>query len=253
MHVLASALLGFLLSPVNWILVLVVMAFIFKNPRVKKTCRLSALIIFIVFTNQWLFNAYARFWNPKPHDVTADKPYSCGIVLGGFGSADENGNGYFNIGADRFIQAIKLYKLGKIKYILISGGNDKEIDTGFEEGAWAKEQMEMIGIPADSIFYEDLSNNTADNAFNAKRILDSVALKPPYLLITSAFHIPRATRIFENAGIPVVGYPCNYLDGMDKYHFWGFIPKPENLFAWNVYLRETAGYFFYYLKGDKRN
>src|ERR1700735_4419678 len=101
MHELASGIMAFILSPFNWILVLIIISFIIRTPRVKKNCYLSALIIFILFSNQWLLNAYANFWDPRPMNVTTGKPYSCGIVLGGFGSPDENGNGYFDIGADR--------------------------------------------------------------------------------------------------------------------------------------------------------
>jgi uncharacterized SAM-binding protein YcdF (DUF218 family) len=253
MHELASTLAAFLLSPFNWMLALMVAPFIVKSARSKKICLLSALSIFILFSNQWILNAYAKIWNPKPTDITKDltidKPYSCGIVLGGFGSPDENGDGYFNVGSDRFIQAVELYRLGKVQHILISGGNGKDMDKDFKEGKWAKEQMEIMGVPGSAIFYEDVSDNTADNAANSKRILDSAALPPPYLLITSAFHVPRAAQIFRNAGIPIIEYPSNYMEGRDGFKFWGFIPKPKNMFAWNDYLKETVGYVFYYLKG----
>jgi uncharacterized SAM-binding protein YcdF (DUF218 family) len=249
MHELASGIMAFILSPFNWILILIIISFIIHSPRIKKTCNLSAFIIFILFSNQWLIGAYARLWNPRPIDVIGGKPYSCGIVLGGFGSPDENGNGYFNVGADRFIQALKLYKLGEIQHILISGGNGKDMDKNFKEGKWAKEQMMIMGVPANAILFEDFSDNTAENATYTKRILDSTLLQPPFLLITSDYHIPRATQIFKNAGITVVGYPCNYMEGRERFTFWGIIPKPENLFVWNIYLKETAGYFYYYLKG----
>jgi uncharacterized SAM-binding protein YcdF (DUF218 family) len=249
MHELVSSIVVFFLSPLNWVVILIIIQFMVRSVRAKKTYKLSALIIFILFSNQWLLDAYAHFWNPAPRDVTADKPYSCAIVLGGFGSPDEKGNGYFNIASDRFIEAVKLYKLGKIQHILISGGNGKDTDKDFTEGAWAKEQMKIMGISGTVIFYEDRSDNTAGNASNTKRILDSALLPPPYLLITSASHVPRASLIFKNAGIPVVGYPCNYIEDRERFSFRGIIPKPENLFAWHVYLKETAAYIFYYLKG----
>jgi uncharacterized SAM-binding protein YcdF (DUF218 family) len=250
MHELASGIMAFILSPFNWILILIIISFIVPTPRIKKSCRLSALIIFILFSNQWLISAYARLWNPRSINVITNRSYSCGIVLGGFGSPDENGDGYFNVGADRFIQALKLYKLGKIQHILISGGNGKDMDRNFKEGKWAKQQMMIMGVPANAIFCEDFSDNTAENATYTKRILDSALLQPPFLLITSDYHIPRATQIFKNVGITVVGYPCNYMEGRERFTFWGIIPKPENLFVWNIYLKETAGYFYYYLKGE---
>ena len=148
-----------------------------------------------------------------PVVISTGIAYSCGIVPGGFASPDADENGYFNSTADRFIQAVKLYKLGEIKHILISGGNGKADKKNFREGAWVKGELTAMGIPDSVIFVEDRSNNTSDNAIYAKQILDSLQLKPPYLLITSAHHVPRASLLFKNAGIPTVAFPCNYIAG----------------------------------------
>src|SRR5258708_6555097 len=134
----ASSLLTFFLSPVIWILLLVIAAYFVKKPRTKKYCRIAAWGILLIFSNGLLLTAYARLWQPAPRDVAADAPYSCAILLGGFGSPDVNDNGYFNMTADRFIQAVKLYKMGKIKHILINGGNGKLKNKGFNEGEWVK-------------------------------------------------------------------------------------------------------------------
>jgi uncharacterized SAM-binding protein YcdF (DUF218 family) len=177
--------------------------------------------------------------------------YSCGIVLGGFASTDANENGYFNATADRFIQAVKLFKLGNIKHILICGGNGKKVKKNFREAAWVKGELTAMGIPDSVIFFEDRSNNTFDNAFYAKQILDSVKLNPPYLLITSAHHIPRASLLFNNAGVVTVPFPCNYNSGRGSFSFSSLLPKLTVLSGWNPYLKEAAGYFWYKLTMNK--
>ncbi|MEO6134445.1 MAG: YdcF family protein, partial [Ginsengibacter sp.] len=103
----------------------------------------------------------------------------------------------------------------------------------------------QFGVPDSVIFIEDASNNTQENAINSKRILDSLQLPPPYLLITSAFHLPRAQITFKNAGIPNDGFPCNYTDGMDSFSWDDLIPTPVGLLGWNLYLKELAGYAYY--------
>lgn len=60
-----------------------------------------------------------------------------------------------NSTADRFIQAVKLYRLGIIKHILVSGGNGKTDDNHFREGAWVKGELKTFGVPDSSIFVED--------------------------------------------------------------------------------------------------
>ena len=250
MYQAASSVISLFLSPFNWIIILTVTGYFLRKPLSKKICRILALCIFLLFSNSWLLDWYAKKWQPAPV-VIRGNVYSCGIVPGGFASPDANENGYFNPTADRFIQAVKLYKLGEIKHILISGGNGKVDKKNFREGVWVKGELTAMGIPDSVIFVEDRSNNTSDNAIYAKQILDSLHLKPPYLLITSAHHIPRASLLFKNAGIPTVPFPCNYIAGRGDFSFSSLLPQPANLTAWNIYLKEAAGYFWYNLRRNK--
>ena len=245
LHSLASLLVSFFISPFNWVLILLAAGFLFRKKVRRKICFISALCIFVLFGNKGLLDAYARNWQPKPAILQPGITYSCGIVTGGFGSPDADGGGYFNATADRFIQVMKLYKTGKIKIILISGGNGKPDNENFREGAWAKEQLIEMGIPASVIFVEDKSDNTAGNAINTKKILDSLRLKPPYLLVTSAYHMPRAALIFKKAGINVIPFPCNYDQGRGRIDIWSFFPTPSVLLSWDTYLKETLGYYWY--------
>lgn len=248
MHQLASSILSFFLSPFNMIILLLIAMFLLRKAIWKKTCGILALCIFLVFGNQWLLNLYAKNWQPAPTIIDSSLTFSCGIVPGGFASPDAEANGYFNASADRFIQVVKLYKLGRIKHILISGGNGKTEEKSFREGAWVKGELKSVGIPDSVIFVEDRSDNTADNAFYAKKILDSLHFIPPYLLITSAYHIPRASLIFKKARLVTVPFPCNYFVGKGSFSAWDLLPKPTTLLGWEPYLKETAGYFWYKIK-----
>jgi uncharacterized SAM-binding protein YcdF (DUF218 family) len=251
MHQVASSVLSFFLSPFNWIILLVIAGYFLHKALYRRRCRILALCIFILFGNSWLLDWYAKKWQPAPLVIGTGTSYSCGIVPGGFASPDSHGNGHFNATADRFIQAVKLYKLGKIKHILINGGNGKADKMSFREGAWVKGELITMGIPDSVIFVEDRSNNTSDNAVNAKQILDSLQLKPPFLLITSAHHVPRASLLYRNAGIPTVPFPCGYVAGRGDFSFMSLLPKPSVLFGWDTYLKESAGYFWYYLRGKQ--
>ena len=206
-----------------------------------------ALCVFLVFSNEWLLDWYARQWQPEPVAIRNDIQYSCGIVAGGFASPDFLDNGYFNASADRFIQAVKLYKLNAITHILVSGGNGKIENEHFHEGAWVKGELTAIGIPDSVILIEDRSNNTAENALFSKQILDAVHLKPPYLLITSAYHMPRASLLFKKAGVQTDPFPCNYKEGRGKFTFSSLIPQVGVLTGWDIFLKEAAGYWWYQL------
>jgi uncharacterized SAM-binding protein YcdF (DUF218 family) len=248
MHQLASTLLSFFLSPFNWIIILLIASYFLKKRGLNNACKITAVVIFIVFGNQWLLNLYAKNWQAERVAISNLPTASCGIVPGGFASPDQNGDGYFNASADRFIQVVKLYKLGKIKHIVISGGNGKIEQESFQEGAWVKRELITFGIPDSVIFVEDKSNNTAENATNAKQILSNNNLQPPYLLITSAFHMPRASLNFKKSGLTIVPFPCNFSNGMDSFSISDLLPTPSVLLGWDLYLKETAGYLWYKLE-----
>jgi vancomycin permeability regulator SanA len=102
-----------------------------KSSEWKKKFLKWALILFFIFSNLWLIIAYARWWQPKQYDEQDKTVYSCAMLLGGFGSPDYNEKGYFNSASDRFIQAVRQYKLGKVKHILVNGGNGKVMVKNF--------------------------------------------------------------------------------------------------------------------------
>ena len=245
MHPFVSALASFVLSPFNWIVVLLAGAYFIRRKPWKRLLAGLAVFIFLVFSNRSLLNSFARAWQPAPVDALSLPVYSAGIVAGGFASPGYEKGGYFNLSADRFIQAVRLYKLGKVSHLIISGGNGRRDVATFREAAWVKTQMLQMGIPDSVIAIEDHSRNTQENALYTRRLLDSLQLSPPFLLITSAFHVPRAALVFHKAGVPVDPFPCNYTDGMDRFSWDDLLPRPSLLFEWGRYLKEAVGYFYY--------
>lgn len=203
--------------------------------------RIFALVLFVIFSIPAILNLYAGWYQPRPVKIGANEHFSCGILLGGFGSVDAGGDGYFNSASDRFLEAVRLYKLGKIEHILISGGNSKRNDKNFTEAQWAKQQMIDFGVPDSVIFIEDRANNTRDNAKNSAEILKEDRLQPPYLLISSAYHLPRAMRQFEKNGVDVISYPTNYTDGRGRLQVVDFVPSLSTLLGWEKYIKEAVG------------
>lgn len=244
MHQLASNVLTFFLSPVHWILILMIGSFLVTDAKLKKTSRIIAVVIFFVFSNPLVMGWYAKKWQGSRGIIDHSKSYSCGIVLGGFASRDADNYAYFNGAADRFIQTLKLYKVGIIQRILISGGNGRS-KNDFREAAWVKNELITLGVPDSVIYIEDRSNNTYDNAIHAKGILDSLQVKPPYLLITSAYHIPRATLLFKKAGITTEPFACNYVTPNKTVSLSAILPQLGTLGTWEAYLKEAAGYLWY--------
>ncbi|WP_183576253.1 YdcF family protein [Mucilaginibacter sp. X5P1] len=248
MYFILSKVLLFLLFPLLWVFALIITGLVTKNRKRKKRLFIASVVLLLLLSNSFLFNEFAKWWGYQPYS-DSKKIYSCAIVLGGFSSADKNGNGYFNESADRFIQGVRLLETGKVKRILITGGNGNLIPGNYREGTWTKTQLKDLNIPDSSILIESNSRNTIENADFSKRILQENHVQPPCLLVTSDFHMRRSMMIFKKHGLNVVAYPCNYMAGRGNVSITSFIiPDADALAGWSVYLKEVVGYVVDYWK-----
>ncbi|MDP9047108.1 MAG: YdcF family protein [Bacteroidota bacterium] len=194
-----------------------------------------------------MLDQFASRWDIAPLTLRA-RPYSCVIVLGGFTGEDANGDGFFNVDADRFIQGLKLVITGKASHILITSGNGNLIHDKFAEADWVKTQLTEFKMPDSSVLIEDKSRNTLENAAFSKTVIEQRHLAPPYLLVTSAFHMRRSLGIFRKAKLDVTPYPSNYIAGNGKTSPDSFIPNADALARWNTYIKEVVGTLVNYLK-----
>jgi uncharacterized SAM-binding protein YcdF (DUF218 family) len=241
MFFIFSKLLLPLILPFTWILVWLIAAAVVKKPKAKKKLLLISLLLTLIFSNPFLLNKFADLWDIKRVPLTSKQPYSCVIVLCGFTTIGPDGVAYFNGASDRFIQGLKLLEMHKVSHILISGGNGNLSPGSFKESDWSKTQLKLFNVPDSCILIEDKSRNTIENAAFSKTVLQKNNLKPPYILVTSAFHMRRALGIFKKAKIEVIPYPCSYLAGGDKFTFDQLIPDVYNLDTWNMYTKEVVG------------
>lgn len=232
------------IAPENWILLLLFGLLITKSGKVKRSLTVIILLMLFFFGNEFIFKTFVNNWQPKAVTISEGVSYEAGIVLGGSSSFDKYGRGYLNFSADRFIETCLLYKTKKIKRIIISGGSngpDQLKDADFQ----FKKMVEM-GIPPQDIIIEDSSRSTFENAAFTKIKIDSLGLKPPFVLITSAMHMPRAQMVFTKAGVSVIPFPCDYHVIESKTSFSGyFIPGVSTIFSWSSFLKEIVGIMGY--------
>lgn len=235
-----SKILEFFIYPLSWILALLIAGIVVKKQPRKKRLLIAATALLLIFSNDFLFNEFARQWDIQPVPLK-DSTYSCAIVLGGFSSEGKNNEGYFNISADRFIQGLKLLTTHKVSHLLISGGNGGLLHDSFEESDWVKTQLKIFKVPDSSILIEDRSRNTIENAAFTKPMLSKAGLKPPYLLVTSGFHMRRSLGIFKKEDIEVIPYPCNYFGGQGNASPADLVPDASVFGLWNYYTKEVVG------------
>ncbi len=144
----------------------------------------------------------------------ADLPSVIGgiIVLGGvldqFVSSNR-GQVSLNASAERLTEFAALAKRYPDAKLVFSGGSGSLIDQSMKEADYVAPFLEEIGIDPGRVIFENQSRNTFENATLSR---ERVAYEPgkAWILITSAFHMPRAVGCFRQAGWTVIPYPVDF-------------------------------------------
>ncbi len=241
-----SKVLVVFIYPLTWVLGLIIFAIFTKRQKRKQRLLIVSAALLYFFSNRLTVNAIASIWDTPPYQPLA-KTYSCVILLGGFVSQDESGQGYFNASADRYTQATKLLANHTAAHLLFSGGNSDIYPDGFSEADFVKAELKKQNFADSLILLDGKARNTAENAIFAKQLLNHADLKPPYLMVTSAFHMRRAKLIFKNAGINIVPYTSNNLASIEHIYLKDFLPDIDAISQWNIYIKEIVGYVVAYL------
>ena len=152
---------------------------------------------------------------------------------------------------DRFLAGVDLYKANKSKRLIFTGGiNPLTSDLPPEGDIYIKEAISM-GIPKEDLFTTYPVNNTLQEAIAIKKLLnDQVPLiQKRIILVTSAFHMKRAKKVFESEGIIVQAYPVDFKSKKSFFSsLWNplnWMPSSNNLNKSSGAIREIIGRIIY--------
>jgi uncharacterized SAM-binding protein YcdF (DUF218 family) len=147
-----------------------------------------------------------------PWDATRGAPDGI-VVLGGAIDPDlsaARGVPAFRGGVDRLLAAVALGRRYPQARIIYSGGSANLFaDDAAKEADIALTVFENLGIPKQRLTVERLSRNTEENARFSKA-LASPTPGERWLLVTSAYHMPRSIGVFRRAGFAVEPYPVDW-------------------------------------------
>lgn len=170
------------------------------------------------------------------------------VVLGGaLSPAVPNWNPEINLtsAGDRVLLAAKLYHLGKAPRILFTGGPINYF--GDSEAQAALELLERLGVPRAVIAIERESRTTRENASFSLPMLKAMGAER-VLLVSSAAHLPRSLRNFEDAarvagaGIEFIPAPCDPVEIFDNQHvFKRWLPNSEALAISHTLFKQLLG------------
>ena len=108
---------------------------------------------------------------------------------------------------DRFLAGLDLYRAGKSPRLLFTGGASPFRPGQPPEGQRYLQEARQLGIPAAAMASTPPVVNTAEEAAAIRQLLPARAR---ILLVTSAFHMRRAQRLFERQGLMVLPFPVDF-------------------------------------------
>jgi uncharacterized SAM-binding protein YcdF (DUF218 family) len=184
-------------------------------------------------------------WDPsrgEPHGI---------VVLGGsFDTlvAPARGEISLNEAAERLTATADLARRYPEARILFSGGSGRLFYNGATEAELAVRLFESFGIPRSRVEVENKSRDTDENAQFSK-ILAAPKAHERWLLVTSAYHMPRSVGTFRQAGFPVDAYPVDFRTRGTSDLARPFRSVADGLRGTDTAAREWAGLVMYRLTG----
>ena len=147
--------------------------------------------------------------------------------------------------SDRIFAGIDLINKKKAPLLILTGGK-LPWSVGRPEGEYLEKIARKNGIPSEVIRITENVQNTDQEAIAVAKIL--FKKKPNVILVTSAFHMPRAKKVFEAAGLSVSPFAVDFLSGADELTFMDFIPSAGAFSNTSFCIREIIGRVYYRLK-----
>ncbi len=203
-----SKILQPLLWPFNLALIaLIACAVCFYFRRIREARLFSAIALGILFISSLPFVAFFLFGSLESRypslDVNQVQKADAIVVLGGTIFTKQPPRLVAEeAGGSRLVPAARLYRAGVAPLIIVSSGVQYQLSDGTPraDGMDMRDFLVDQGIPASAILVEDRSRNTDENARFTRELMERERIRPAIILVTSAFHLPRAVAMFEKYG-----------------------------------------------------
>ncbi|MET0746424.1 MAG: YdcF family protein [Microvirga sp.] len=179
------------------------------------------------------------------------RPVTGIILLGGAVEAADSaalGQLVVNEAAERMFETLRLALRHPEARILVSGGGGTVFGDGTAEAPIIAGFLSEVGIDSRRILTEDESRTTFENALFSRKLVEP---RPGerWLLVTSAWHMPRAVGVFRKVGFEVTPCPVDYRTGGGGEAGRPFASVSDGLRRLDVAVKEWVGLIGYYLSG----
>jgi len=250
-----SKILGFFALPSNLFMAIGLVGLVLLCTRLTRLASflvvtslvLLALAGFSPLGNVLMLPLEQRFpaWDPSRGPPTGI------VVLGGAISPDVSaarGSVALDEAAERITATAELARRYPDARIVFTGGSAALIHSTRTEAPFAVRELEALGVAHDRITAEEQSRNTIENAVYA-RLIANPRPGERWLLVTSAYHMPRAMAAFRAAGFAVEAYPVDWRTSWPHDAFRPFASLADGLKRTDTATCEWVGLLAYRATG----
>ena len=250
---LFSKLLPLLLLPLGITLLLLIWG-AFRGCRWPVVSALSALWIFATpLTGEVLWRGLEWPYQRRTAVMVLQQARPVAVVVLGTGRHPAPGPARASewLDADRFFAGLEAFaylsRQGESARLIFTGGWWPTMPAMLPEGEVLRQRALALGLPADALFSTGKVRNTADEAQAVAAMLPAGST---VLLVTSAFHMPRAQRLFQRQGLSVLPFPVDFqASGAWAGNPWRnplhLVPTAEGLQSSSRAIREAIGRTLY--------
>lgn len=132
--------------------------------------------------------------------------------------------------------------------LIFSGGSSSLRPSGADEATGVRELWSELGVDMARTTFETRSRNTWENALFTRAIIHPQP-NQRFLLVTAAWHMPRAMGVFRKLGYNVIAYPTDYQTLGDSRDYTSLNLGTEELGLFQLALHEWIGLAAYHLAG----
>ena len=238
--------LPLIFSPLMLVIGLIILGIIFNLRKFS----LIGVIVLILSSLPIISNKFIAYLEKdyQPIEIADVENVDAIVVLSGMIRVigdEENLKYEFNDSVDRFFAGLDLFNNNKSPILILTRGK-MPWSLGIAEGEYLKELAIKYGVSEENIFLTDEVQNTDQEAKAIKKIL--VNENARIILVTSAFHMPRAEKVFKAANINIIPFPVDFQNSKSKTTMMDFIPSAGSLFDTSHFVREMIGRLYYNLK-----
>lgn len=249
-----SKILWFVINPFNIILIFLISGWllIYKKPKMAKWLVGAALFLIFLTGLSPLSDLMMRTLENRIPAGTIPAKIDGIIVLAGMVDMESSRGELIELTeqADRIVEGIILARKHPEARLIITGGSGNlRQGEKYREADYLEKLSISLSIDKDRLIVERNSKNTHEHAIAMSKMLSE---KGQWVLITSAFHMPRSLGCFKKEGLNVIPYPVDYktkLDGISDLSLVSFLPTPGNISNFSIALHEWIGLITYRLMG----